>query len=181
MPSLHVEQGHRKWELGMMGCCLWKNVNVGIDLIQCWAHYTWKLLVNETWKKIELLSRTINRKGASMLELEWKYENRLHVSLRIDPDSRASSATALGQVALQIKTLTDLDAEPFPQLVELPTVHLQVALMTAQVQIAGGATPQPHKSPSRCLPAAALKFLWSTWEAQEEKESWFSGKGLPLD
>lgn len=42
-------------------------------------------------------------------------ENRLRVSLHIDPDSHASSATALGQVALQIKTLTDLVGEPFPQ------------------------------------------------------------------
>ena len=42
-------------------------------------------------------------------------ENRLRVSLHIDLDSYASSAAALGQVPLQIKTLTDLDGEPFPQ------------------------------------------------------------------
>ena len=40
--------GSENW---LMGCCLWKNVNVRIDLIQCWAHYRWKLLVNEKWKK----------------------------------------------------------------------------------------------------------------------------------
>lgn len=121
------------------GCCLWKNVNVDIDLIQLWAHYTWKLLVNEKWKK-------------TVAEQDHKLKRCLHPGawMKMDLLSILTSIwirichpqPCWGRSSFQKQPLIDLDGEFFQQAAGAARlVHLHTVLVKGQFQNWGHSAP----------------------------------------